>query len=260
MDRLLLILSTLCFLIGFSATLAALKSGHYHPRRLNLGMMSVGFLFQTAFLVGRGRAIGHCPLTNLFELLVFLSWSVAFFYFLIGPTYRLSLLGMFTEPLVFFIQTIALLAPIDNPHSAFPPHNPWLELHAALSVMASGAFAMAGVAGVMYLAQERQLKSHHLGMIFFQMPPITALATANRRLLWIGLLLLTLGFASASAIRMEVAPRVFIWGAAIWISYLLLLLARKVGPRRIAIFSVVAFVLLAITLGVFTHFNQGVSL
>ena len=101
MDRLPLVISTLCFLLGFAANLAALKSGHYRPRRFNMGMIAVGFLLQTVFLFERGRAIAHCPLTNLFEVLVFLSWSIALFYFLIGPAYRLSLLGMFTEPLVF---------------------------------------------------------------------------------------------------------------------------------------------------------------
>ena len=260
MDRLPLIISTLCFLLGFAATLTALKLRHYRPRRFNLAVMGLGFLFQTAFLAERGRAMGHCPLTNLFEVLVFLSWSIVLFYLLIGPAYRLSLLGMFTEPLVFLIQTVALLAPIDAPHPVFPPHSPWLEFHAAVSVMAYGAFALAGVAGVMYLAQERQLKTHRLGTFFFNMPPITDLATANRRLLWTGFLLLTVGQASAAAIRVEVAPRIAIWGGAMWISYLLLSLARRLGPRRVAIFSVTVFVLSVVALCAVNHFNQGAKL
>ena len=255
MDRLPLILSTLCFLLGFAATLAALKSGHYRPRRFNFAMMAAGFALQTAFLALRGKALMHCPLTNLFETLVFLSWSIALFYFLIGPAYRLSLLGMFTEPLIFLLQTVALLAPIDRPHPPFPPHSPWMELHAALSVIAYGAFAMAGVAGVMYLAQERQLKTRRLGTIFFQMPPITALATANLRLLWSGLLLLTAGLASAVAIRVPVAHGVLVWSGAMWVSYLLLALGRRLGPRRVAIFSVAAFVLSIVMLCVLAHIN-----
>jgi ABC-type uncharacterized transport system permease subunit len=260
MDQTPLILSTFCFLFGFVATLRALKSGHYHPRRLNLAMMAAGFVFQTVFLVGRGRAISHCPLTNLFEVLVFLSWSIALFYFLIGSVYRLSLLGMFTEPLLFLIQTVALLAPVDTPHRLFAGHNPWLELHAALSVMAYGAFAMAGVAGVMFLAQERQLKTHRIGVAFFQMPPIADLATANLRLLWCGLLLLTAGQASAAGIRVAVAPRVLIWGGTMWVSYLLLSLARRLGPRRIAVLSVAAFALFAVALCALNHFNQGAGM
>lgn len=257
MDRLPLVISTLCFLLGFAATVAGLKWGHRSLRWFNLGMMATGFLLQTLFLSQRGRAIGHCPLTNLFEVLVFLSWSISLFYFLIGPAYRLSLLGIFTEPLLFLIQAVALLTPIDVPHRPFPPHNPWLEFHAALSVMAYGAFAMAGVAGVMYLAQERQLKTHRLGTFFFQMPPINDLATANLRLIWTGLLLLSGGLASAAAIRLPVAPGVLIWGGVMWASYFLLLLARRLGPRRVAVISVAAFVAAILALVAFNHFNRG---
>ena len=260
MDRFPLILSTLCFLLGFAATLAALRAGQYRPRRLNLGMISAGFLLQTVFLLERGRAMRHCPLTNLFEVLVFLSWAIAFFYLLIGPAYRLSLLGMFTEPLVFLLQTVALLAPIDTPRPLSLHPNPWMEFHAAFCVLAYGAFALAGVAGVMYLAQERQLKTHRLGVIFFQMPPITALATANLRLLWVGLLLLTAGLACAPAIRVQVAPRVLIWGGAMWVCYLLLVLARRLGPRRVAIFSLTAFALSVVALFTLAHFNRGAGL
>jgi len=66
------------------------------------------------------------------------------------------------------------------------PVNGWLELHAAISMVAYGAFALAGVAGVMYLAQERQLKTHHIRSIFYHMPPIRDLAVANGRLILTG--------------------------------------------------------------------------
>jgi hypothetical protein len=69
--------------------------------------------------------------------------------------------------MVFVFQLFALLAPIDRPAAPRAHHNSLLELHAALSVMAYGAFALGFVAGVMYLVQERQLKSHKLHSIFF---------------------------------------------------------------------------------------------
>ena len=57
-----------------------------------------GFILQTIFLFERGHAIGRCPITNYFELLVFMSWSMVLTYLLIGSTYRLSLMGAFTAP------------------------------------------------------------------------------------------------------------------------------------------------------------------
>ena len=243
MDRLPLVLSTLCFLFAFGYTMFGLGAGRYRPGRFNLLLIGTGFIFQTIFLHHRGEEVGRCPITNLFEVLIFLSWSIVLLYLMIGHTYRLSLLGAFTAPLVFVIQVAALITPFDIPAQITTHPNAWSELHAALSVIAYGAFAMAGVAGVMYLVQERQLKTHHLRSIFFQMPPITALATANSRLLWAGFGLLTAGLVSGAMVGLPVGWVKMGWGVGMWLVYLAIICARRLGPRRIALLSLGAFVL-----------------
>ena len=139
-----------------------------------------------------------CPLTNLFEVLIFLSWSIVLLYFVVGTAYRLSLLGVFTSPLAFIIQAFALIVPLDSPPGprARVIAQPWLETHAAISIIAYGAFALACVAGVMYLIQERQLKTHRFRRLFFQLPPIADLAVAINRLIITGFILLTIGLLS----------------------------------------------------------------
>ena len=112
MDRQLLIASTLCFFTALVRTLLAARDRTSLHGRVNFFAIGLGFLFQTAFLSVRGHALGRCPLTNLFEVFVFLAWSVALIYLLIGPAYRLSLMGAFTAPLIFAVQTFALAAPI----------------------------------------------------------------------------------------------------------------------------------------------------
>src|SRR5467141_1274468 len=140
MDRYLLIVSTICFLAAVVCTIAALRAGVFRPGRFNFLAVGLGFIFQTAFLSIRGHAVGRCPITNLFEVFIFLAWSIALIYMLIGPAYRLSLMGFFTAPLVFLLQLFALLAPIDVPHAARVVPNPWLEFHASMSLVAYGAF------------------------------------------------------------------------------------------------------------------------
>ena len=114
MDQQLLIISTVCFLAAVVRTVVLLRAKNFHAGRFNFLAIGLGFIFQTAFLSIRGHALGRCPLTNLFEVFIFLAWSIALIYMLIGPSYRLSLMGAFTAPLVFVIQTFALLARIDN--------------------------------------------------------------------------------------------------------------------------------------------------
>ncbi len=253
MDRLLLVISTFCFLIGFAYTMYAFGARVYRNSPFNFLAIVCGFLFQTVFLYLRGQAIGRCPLSNLFEVLVFLSWSMVLFYLLIGPTYRISLLGAFTSPLAFVFQIGALLAPgLDTPARLRTNPNPWLEIHAAISVVAYGAFALACVAGVMYLTQERQIKSHNIRSIFFHLPPIRDLAIANRRLVLVGFGLFTVGLLAGFAMGNLKAHAVkIIWSTGVWALYGLIIAAifkHRLSGRREAWLSVGAFSLVLGTL------------
>jgi ABC-type uncharacterized transport system permease subunit len=244
MERQLLLGSTLCFLVAVAHTLATLREGVFHPRRFNFFAIALGFILQSAFLYVRGHALGRCPITNLFEVFIFLAWSVALIYLAIGPAYRLSLMGAFTAPLVLLIQAFALLAPIDVRHSVRLNVNPWLEFHASMSMIAYGAFALAGVAGVMYLVQERQLKTHQLHSIFYHLPPLTNLFSALTRLLWLGFALYTAGLVSGFFTG-EPLPRVkMICAFAVWIFYGAILQGRhlhRLAPKRIAALCILAF-------------------
>src|SRR3954469_15214231 len=244
MERQLLLGSTLCFLVAVVHTLATLRDGMFRPRRFNFIAIVLGFAFQSAFLYVRGHALGRCPITNLFEVFIFLAWSIALIYLAVGPAYRLSLMGAFTAPLVLLIQAFALLAPVDIPSRARLGVNPWLEFHASISMIAYGAFALSCVAGVMYLVQERQIKTHQLHSIFYHLPPLTNLFAAIIRLLWFGFGLYTAGLVSGFFTGGPL-PRVkMICAFAVWLFYGTILQGRhfhRLAPKRIATLCILAF-------------------
>ncbi len=243
-DRSLLYLSTLCYFAAFARTILLLRARVFQRTMFNFTMIVFGFALQTGFLWLRGRADGRCPITNLFEVLIFLAWSIALFYLVIGSAYRLSLMGAFTAPLVFLVQGIALLSPIDSMRAGLVRPNGWLEMHASISMLAYGAFALACVAGAMYLVQERQLKTHALGSIYYHLPPLPTLFAALQRLLWIGFVLYTFGLVSGFLTGEPLPVFKMIFAGIIWLVYGALLFApraRAIAPRRIAAFSVFAF-------------------
>jgi ABC-type uncharacterized transport system permease subunit len=239
----------------------ALGAGVRQPSRWNFSIMVTGFLLQCGFLQLRGQVVGRCPLTNLFEVLVFLSWAVVLLYFVVGSTYRLSLLGAFTAPLVFLLQMVAQLLPVaGQPAIRKPSAGFWPELHAAISLVAYGAFALACVAGVMYLVQERLLKRHRMNSFFQNLPPIADLAVAMSRLLLAGFLLLTAGLVAgflAGNIREHLVT--VSWSVCVWLLYGILLLVRamhRVSSRRIAWLSVGAFTVVLGTLLALSFIHQ----
>src|SRR3954453_23698371 len=244
MERQLLLGSTLCFLVAVVHTLATLRDGMFRLRRFNFIAILAGFALQCAFLYVRGHALGRCPITNLFEVFVFLAWSLALIYLLIGPAYRLSLMGAFTAPLVLLIQGFALLAPIDVRHPVRVAVNPWLEFHASMSMIAYGAFALSCVAGVMYLVQERQLKTHQLHSIFYHLQPLTNLFAAIIRLLWFGFALYTAGLVSGFFTGGPLPRMKMICAFAVWLFYGAILQGRhfhRLAPKRIATLCILAF-------------------
>ena len=244
MDRYLLIVSTVCFLAAIAHTVLEIRNRVFQPMRFTFLAVGLGFIFQTAFLSVRGHALGRCPITNLFEVIIFVAWSAALFYMVVGPAYRLSLMGAFTAPLVVVLQLIALLAPIDHPHRARLPVNSWLEFHASMSLVAYGAFALACIAGVMYLVQERQLKTHHLHSIFYHLPPLTDLFSAIVRLLWWGFVLYTLGLISGFFVGEPLPWTQIVCATGVWILYALILQGRYLrwfAPKRVAALCIIGF-------------------
>jgi HemX protein len=243
-DREFLIVSTVCFLAAIVRTVIELRGGIFRPARFNFFAVALGFVFQTAFLSMRGHAVGRCPLTNLFEVFIFLAWSVALIYLLIGPTYRLSLMGAFTAPLVVLLQGFALITPIDKPHPAKVSPNPWLEFHASTSLIAYGVFALACIAGAMYLVQERQLKTHQLHSIFYHLPPLTDLFAAITRLLWWGFALYTIGLISGFFVGQPLPWVQISCAIGVWILYAAILQGRywrRLAPKRVAALCIIGF-------------------
>ena len=252
-DKLLLSISTLCFLGGFIYAVMALRSGSHNPSRWNMTIIGLVFVFQCWFLQVRGQLHGRCPITSGAEILVFISWAIVLMYFVLGKAFRLSLLGTFTAPMVFVFQTTALifLKMGDTGAQRKPEVDHWLEMHAALSLLAYGAFALAAVAGIMYFVQDRQLKSHTPGKLFYKMPPIRYSVDALIRLLGIGLLLLTIGIVSAFFMKEFPSAGHLIVSGAVWVIYGLLIaiyVMKKLTPKRLAIAAVGAFLVALATL------------
>ena len=145
-DHLWLFLATLGYLASAGWGIYALGSQRPVANRGTLFLLAASFLFHTVFLYQRGQAIQHCPITNLFETLAFFSWSLVLTYLVIGPAYRMSILGAFTAPIVFLINFFALAAPIDLPSAM--PHLGWqLELHATLALLGLGVLGVAALGG-----------------------------------------------------------------------------------------------------------------
>jgi ABC-type uncharacterized transport system permease subunit len=252
MDRWFLIAATLLAAVAGVRGLLILRHGN--RSRWTVWWMIGVMLCQMGYLAVRGEMRGACPLRSIGEISVFLAWSLTLFYLLVGPVYRISLLGVFTAPVVVIFQGFALLPGrlAANPEKVLNTSF-WGETHSAMSVLAYGALALAAVAGVMFLVLDHQLKEHHLkGGLFRNLPPVRELLVSLERLLWLGMVLLTFGVIAGLLMPLgKGAMAHLIAAVAVWAGYVVLMVTKRVRGmtgRRFALGAVALFVL---SLGVF---------
>lgn len=243
-----LIVALLCSGVAAGLSFKAVSQGQ--RGRFTVLLMFLSFAAQSMVLSQRGELRGQCPLGDMGEIVVFLAWSMSIFYLIIGSTYRVSLLGMFSAPLVSILMLVALLpgAFEVSPERALIV-NPWYETHAALSVLSYGAFALAAIAGVMFRVLNKKLKQGRTSSgLFAKMPPVTSLVAAMVRLTGVGTLVLTGGVLCALFMPHESESSwLHLWVAVgVWLSYTVLLTiwqVRGMTPSRMAISVVLMFVL-----------------
>lgn len=252
-DRLALMFSTLCFLGAFAAAASRVVAAAYRATWPHHALMALGFLGQCWVLLNRGRELGRCPITQPWELLLFISWGVVLMYWVVGPAYRVSLMGIITAPLVWLFQVVALILqgtmpprPGDGIFASRPKIDPWLEWHATVSLLAYAAFALAASAGILFLFQNRQLKSGRPHRLIFNLPPLHNLGRGLLGLLHAGFALLSVGILSAYL--METRPGTLKLAAswAVWAAYLAILFHqwRQGWPqRRLAEVAALVFLL-----------------
>jgi HemX protein len=252
-DRLWLFLATLGYLASAGWGRYALGSQRPVANRGTFLLIATAFVFHSLFLHQRGEAIRHCPITNLFETLAFFSWSLVLTYLVVGPTYRMSILGAFTAPVVFLINFFALAAAsqIDLPGTV--PHLGWqLELHATLALLGLGVLGIAALAGVVYLIQERQLKRHVLTSWFYSLPNVGRLELVQRQVLVWGFLIFSAGSVLGFMIPHQ-GPDDWVkiaWSAVVWCLYAVLVVVLaldRISHKKTALLSVAGYVFILLT-------------
>jgi ABC-type uncharacterized transport system permease subunit len=236
-------------LSGMAGYLGMRAVQHGHRSRWTVAWMLFSFAAQCAVLGIRGDLRGQCPLGDTGEILVFLAWSMTIFYLLVGSTYRLSLLGVFSAPVVSLMLLIATIPGVMEPNPGrIITVEPWHEMHAALSVLSYGALGLSAIAGVMFMVLNKKLKHHEMkSRLFLKLPPLSSITASMVRLTGVGTLVLTGGVLCGLLMPRESSGSMaHFWAAVVvWIGYTSLLTiwqVRGMTPSRMALSVVSLFI------------------
>lgn len=222
---------------------------------------SVALLFawvlHLATIVHQAKTVGSLPLGNAGEFLLVLGWAVLTLHLLITRRWKVSATGLVLPPLAGLMTVPALFL---SARHAVPEHEAQRFLflfHTTTATLGLAALAVAFAMSLVYLAQDRGLKTKRAPAILGRLPSLAASdRVALRAVLW-GFPLLSLGIVTGAVWSLDHNGRAWVGGAKqifpllAWIVFGALLyarLVRRIGGRRSAWVTIAGFVLGLLTI------------
>ncbi|MGC9518956.1 MAG: c-type cytochrome biogenesis protein CcsB [Desulfuromonadaceae bacterium] len=219
-------------------------------------LLLLAFAVHSITLVVRYFEAGYTPVTNLHESLSFFAWALAGVFMLLDLQTRMQVMAAATTTLITVFMLFGSLMPMHTQDLNPALDSFWLPIHVGLSFMGNAVFTVAFVAAILYLIQERMLKSKKFSALHYRLPSLETLDRVNYRCLKFGFPLMTMGIISG-AVWAESAWGTYwswdpkeSWALITWFLYAALLHGRlTVGwrGRRAAIFAIIGFCFLLFT-------------
>src|SRR5262245_58953648 len=127
-SSLLFNVATIAYLFSMLAFFAFLASKSKSVGIVGSSIAYIGFLVQTVAIILRWKesydiGMGHAPLSNLYESVVFFSWTIILIFAIIDLKYKYQVVGAFVVPFALLGMTWAQL----GLHSGIEPLVPALQ-------------------------------------------------------------------------------------------------------------------------------------
>lgn len=195
--------------------------------------------------------IGHVPLANLYESLIFFAWSVTFMLIVMRKKIPYPVIAMCASLASLFLLGYASIS--DSVEKNIQPLIPalqsnWLHIHVITCFVAYAAFVISFICGSLYFVEWKGI-----------VPPREILDDINYRSVIIGFPMLSAGILTG-AVWAHYAWGSYwnwdpkeTWSLITWIIYALYLHARLVRgwrDKRIALISIIGFMSI-----IFTYFG-----
>lgn len=195
--------------------------------------------------------IGHAPLSNLYESLVFFACVLVVFHLFLDWRYRNHTIGVFATPIIFLAMAYASLAPSVN--DQIQPLIPalksnWLIAHVITCFIGYAGFAIAAGIGVMFLL--KQTDTDNKGAFLSLFPTLDMLDELILQLVKFGFLFLTVGIITGAVWANSAWGRYWgwdpkeTWSLITWLVYATMLHFRVFLSWRgkvFAVFSIIGF-------------------
>ncbi len=216
---------------------------------------SVGLVFR--WIETHQTGYGYVPLSNMYESLIFFSWTIVLIYLILEFRYQQRLIGVFVTPFSFL--AIALTSIIPGVQPQIKPLVPalqsnWLTIHVTTCFFGYAAFSVSFGISILYLIQQKKMDREGGGSKW--LPSLSLLDEINYRSIVIGFPMLTLGIITGAAWANYAWGSYWswdpkeTWSLITWFVYAAFLHARLTRDwrgKKTAILSVIGFLFVLFT-------------
>lgn len=185
-----------------------------------LGAMALHYLA----LLYRAKELQAVPYQDLYGSMSLFAWLLAATYVGLEAFHRQRSVGPFVLPFVIVaLLAVALLQP-ETPPAEPQARGAMFALHVTLNVLSYAAFGIAFVLSAIYLLQNRLLRDHRLGTVFWRFPALEVLDRMSRSSVLVGVVALGIGLTLGSVLSRSLHGRFFTGDAKEIFSLMILLL------------------------------------
>lgn len=209
-SSLLFNIATLSYLLAMVLYISYLAFKKNGIGKAASGVTYFGLVVQTIALLLRWREsyqmdIGRVPLSNLYESLVFFTWSMVLIYVIVEYKYKTRAFGAFVMPVAFlalaFINVSGVSAEITPLVPALKSN--WLFYHVMISFLGYAAFGVAFAISMIYLLMDTEERGPTVNLAY-ALGAIVVLAS-------LGYYMASLGEKMKTAFWMGIGVLVLIW-------------------------------------------------
>jgi cytochrome c-type biogenesis protein CcsB len=226
--------------------------------RVALGAISLAAVFHLVAIVEQAAATRSFPITDFHGSVSFVAFAITCAFLVAYARYKFQSLSVFIFPLVFMLTLSAAVGAAPKLEDPLL-RSGWLWIHVLLLMAGYAMLFVTCAAGVMYILQERELKSKKPRAFYYRLPPLEQLDDLAHKTLALGFPLMTLGLISgalwASAewgSRWPLDPKIELSFVS-WLIYLAMVFSRWTAGwrgRRAAYFAIAGFITAVATWGV----------
>jgi ABC-type uncharacterized transport system permease subunit len=192
MNHLHFILTIIAYLASFGAYLAFLNTGKPIFGRAGTLLLTLGLVAHYFALLERSRGSHTVPYHDLYGSMSLFGWLLAITYLGLELFHRQRSVGAFVLPFILAFFLAAHLAPQDR-LTPTVAHGIVFALHVTLSILAYAAFALSFVLSLIFLTEERVLRSRRLSQIVWRLPPLELLERMSRSSVLVGVVSIAIG-------------------------------------------------------------------